>query len=422
MADNRWRGDQKNTAQVNTITPASVTIGNTFSVTINGKSITYTATAATVANVTAGLVALLSVSTIPEFQEITWTDSTTKITATAVTAGKPFTQTSTSATGTGSGGHANVTATATANTSCNDVNDGANWSAGTVPANTEDVYIQDSGVSLLYNLGALSAVTLTSLNVDDTFTGEIGLPSVTDSGYYEYRATELAIGATTINIGRNDSSGSGRIRLNVGSVACTLNILDTGSAASLGDYAVRWRGTDSGNVVNILKGELGVAVDASHTATIATLRIGYVSSQEQDCRVFTGPGTTLTTVNMGGGQVNIAGGTAAATTINQTAGELTINNGTVGTLAIDGGTCNYNSAGTITLATVGSDAELDLSHNLRDLTITTLKLYKGATFLDPFRRTASRLTNGAQLHRCSLDDVTLNLGEHVQLVPTALSN
>lgn len=419
MATVRWRGDQKNVAQINTITPASVTIGNTFSVTINGKSITFTATAATVANVTAGLVALLNASVIPEFAEITWTDSTTKITATADTAGKPFTQTSSSADGTGSAGHANVTATATACVSCNDANDAANWSGGSLPTNSDDVFIQDSSVSLLYNLGSLSAVTLTSLTIDDTFTGDIGLPQMTDSGYYEYRATEFAIGATTCTIGRNDSSGSGRIRLNFGSVQTTLNILDTGSASSTGDYAVRWRGTHASNVVNIVKGELGIAPDAGQTAAIATLNIGYVDSQDQDVKLYAGSGVTLTTVNMNGGQVVIAGGTAAATTINQTAGDLTIYNGTVTTLAVDGGVCNYHSAGTVTTAAVGSDATLDCSQNVRTRTITTLKLYKGATFLDPFR--TCTLTNGAQLFRCAIKDVTLDLGEHVQLVPTALS-
>jgi len=38
-------------AEVKTITPANVNIGNTFSYTINGKTVTVTATAATVANV-----------------------------------------------------------------------------------------------------------------------------------------------------------------------------------------------------------------------------------------------------------------------------------------------------------------------------------------------------------------------------------
>ena len=121
---------------------------------VNGKAVVFTATAATVANVTAGLVALLNATTAPpEHQEITWANITTALTGTADTPGKPFTQTSSSVGGT------LTTAVTTANKSSNDVNDAQNWSLGTVPANGEDVYIQDTDKSLLYNLSALSAVT-----------------------------------------------------------------------------------------------------------------------------------------------------------------------------------------------------------------------------------------------------------------------
>ena len=144
MATRRWRGDAKNVAQVNTITPANVGAGNTFTVTINGKDITFTATAATVANVTAGLVALLNASLTPEFAEITYTDSTTHVTGTADSPGKPFTQTSSAAGGTAT----NTTATPTANQSQNDVNNADNWDSA-VPTTGDDVFIQDTDVSLL---------------------------------------------------------------------------------------------------------------------------------------------------------------------------------------------------------------------------------------------------------------------------------
>ena len=75
-------------AQVDTLTPGgTIEVGDIFIVTINGKSISYSATGTTVASVCTGLHALLAASTIPEFVEITWTDSTTHITATSATAG-----------------------------------------------------------------------------------------------------------------------------------------------------------------------------------------------------------------------------------------------------------------------------------------------------------------------------------------------
>ena len=76
-----------NTAQVSTITPGSdVAVGNVYTVTINGISVSYTATAATVANVTAGLAAAINGNTTIN-KIVTAADHTSYITATAVTAG-----------------------------------------------------------------------------------------------------------------------------------------------------------------------------------------------------------------------------------------------------------------------------------------------------------------------------------------------
>lgn len=409
MATNRWRGDAKNVAQVNTITPANVNIGNTFTVTINGKDITYTAAAATVADVTAGLTALLNASTVPEFEEITWADATTHITGTADTAGKPFTQTSSA-----SGGTATlVTATATANESNNDLNNADNWSNGAVPGNGDDVFFSDTDVSCLYNLGALSAVTLTSLTIDQSFTGDIGLPRTTDSGYVEYRAQELAIGATTITIGKGEGDGSGRLRLNMGSVQAALSVFNTGAATDTDGHALEWRGTHASNVVNVLKGSVSVAKNAGETAVIATLRIGYRDDPASDVTLYLGTGVTLTTVNMAGGQVTIQ---SAATTINQTGGTLwVLGSGAITTINVDAGTAYLASSGTITTLNVGSDAVVSFNRDLTPRTVTTTNVYAGSTLRDTFR--AITFTNGIDLERCGLADVTLDLGEHFKITP-----
>ncbi len=68
--------------QVVTITPANVEAGDTFTVIVGGLSTTYTATAATVANVTAGLTAALNAST-SVIALATTTDTGTAITLTA---------------------------------------------------------------------------------------------------------------------------------------------------------------------------------------------------------------------------------------------------------------------------------------------------------------------------------------------------
>lgn len=90
MADNIFTGNAIAVAQVWKVTPAGVEIGDVFTLTINGKSISFTATAATVANVTAGLVAAWNASLIAEFAEVTASDAGTHLLLTADTAGKPF--------------------------------------------------------------------------------------------------------------------------------------------------------------------------------------------------------------------------------------------------------------------------------------------------------------------------------------------
>lgn len=87
-----WRGDAPAIAQVTRITPANVEIGDVFTITINGKSISVTATAATVSNVCTLLAAAIAAvqTTIPEFTEFSVSNQTTSLLLTARTAGVPF--------------------------------------------------------------------------------------------------------------------------------------------------------------------------------------------------------------------------------------------------------------------------------------------------------------------------------------------
>jgi hypothetical protein len=90
-----WIGDAPAVAQVVSVVPLNVQIGDSFGLTINGKSITVIATAATAANVVSLFVAAIGATTIPEWLEVTaeaTTDGGT-LTLTANTPGVPFTVT-----------------------------------------------------------------------------------------------------------------------------------------------------------------------------------------------------------------------------------------------------------------------------------------------------------------------------------------
>ena len=408
MATNYWLGQATAVAQLNTITPANVAIGNTFTVTINGKSITFTATVGTVANVTAGLSALLAASTIPEFAEITWADATTAITATAKTAGYPFTNTSSA-----SGGTATLTtAITTASAGPNDWSSANNWSLGTVPAATNDVIVSGA-VSILYGLDQ-NAVTLTSLSIDGNFTGYLGLPERNPAGYDEYRQTYLKIGATTQNVGAGPGFGSGRIKIEAQAVLCTVNVYLTGTPAEQGIEPFLWKGTNASNAVNLYRGSMGVAIFPGETATIASLRVSWLSNQAGDANFRASAGVTLTTIDQSGGAIETR---SNLTTKTQTGGtHVAYDSATLTTLTISGGTFSYRSSGALGTANVSDAGVLDFSGDLRAKTVTVVNCYAGATVRDPHGVVS--WGTGLVLQRCSLSDVTLDVGPNKTIKPT----
>lgn len=406
MATNRWTGTAPAIAQINTITPANVAVGNIFNLTIGQKVISYTAAAATAQDVITGLVTKVNASLYPEFLEVTAADpgNAANFTLTAKVAGRPFTQTSNA-----TGGTATLTtATTTANSGPSDISLSQNWTSGgaaQLPQAGDDVYIE-TPVPLLYNLGALAGITFNSLTVSPSFgNNAIGLPLFNPAGYFEYRPINLQMAATTSTV----NCTSGLIRLDSQAVAVTVLVQNSGNPTEANTEPVRWKGTNAANVVQVTKGTLGIARVAGETATIATLDVGYQTNQLGDANVICGSGTTLTTITKSGGTLTINSG---ATTINQFAGILTVaGTGSVTTLTIDGGTCFFTSTGNITTPTVGNQGTLDFSQDLRTRTAGTIQLYRGAVLNDPQKTVTSMVF---KLNRCTLKDVTVNTGFNAQ--------
>lgn len=99
MVTKIWRGDAPAVAQVVRITPANVVTGDSFSLTMNGKTITVTATASGSANVVDQLVAAIGATEIAEFSELIATNDQNTLLLTAAEPGIPFTVTATAANG-----------------------------------------------------------------------------------------------------------------------------------------------------------------------------------------------------------------------------------------------------------------------------------------------------------------------------------
>jgi trimeric autotransporter adhesin len=412
MATKRWRGDAPAVAQVVTIAVTAFDVTTTYKVTMNGKVVSVLGI--TDANTTAAaLQAALAASTIPEFAEVTWTVSTSTVTGTAKTAGRPFTATSSVSGGTGTIG---AVTTATASSGPNDWSVAANWDASGVPAAADDVVIEASATDILYGIDQ-NAITLTSLTIRANFTGKIGLPAVNGSGasaYYEYRPQYLKIGATTINVGDGAGAGSGRIKLDTIAVQTALTVNGTGSSADTGLEALLWKGTHASNTLTVNKGSVGVARFAGETAVIATLRVGYITNVGGDATVYCASGVTLTTVNESGGKLTT---NSACTTFTQTGGIATLNVGNVTTLSVLGGTCYYRGVGTI--GTLNVEGTIDFSQDQRGRTVSDCEVYGKGAIKDPFKTVT--WSAGIDLNFTGLNAQYLDLGQNLKITPAAVT-
>lgn len=275
-----WSPTAPPVQQVDSLTVGAVATGGVVTATVgvypNNASVAYTCLSTdTTASAAAALQVLLAALQDGRFQEIIWTVSGAVITATAQTAGTPFTLA-----GSGSGGATLTRASVTLNSSPSDVGAAANWNRNNqqqLPQNGDTVIVQDSTVPLLWNLDALKAVQFGSYTRWQSFTGTIGLPEVNANGYVEYRPTYFQFvgppgGVLTMILGQGQTgSGPQRERYNVGSQQTVLNLFGAGSP--LDDYAVRFLGSNVFNVLNVYASSLGVAVLPTETAAVQTATV-----------------------------------------------------------------------------------------------------------------------------------------------------
>lgn len=409
MATVVWEGGAPPVAQVDTFTVGgTVEADDIFKITI-GNSVVSVVAGSTVLNTVASTIATAVTAAIagglfPEFTGLTcaYVAATATLTLTGV-AGTPFTATATT-TETGGGAADLQTFVKTATTACSGPNywsNATNWSTGAVPIAADDVVIENTAVSILYGLDQ-SAVVLTSLRIEKSFTGDIGLPTRNANGYAEYQEEYLKISATTGTIGRGEGDGSGRIKINLGSVQSANTVHSTGTSddEAEGVEAVLLKGTHASNTLTVLGGTVGVAVFGGETATIATLKVTAGS-------VRCGSGVTLTTVRQsGGGTVEIA---SACTTLTQDpeGGILRVlGAGAVTTVNAYGPNLDYQGSGAIT--TLNVTGTISFEGNIVARTVTNTNLYADSTLRD--RSNSVTFTNPIATPGTTIDNVNLLVG------------
>lgn len=299
--------------------------------------------------------------------------------------------------------------TVTANEGPNDWNTAANWNTNTVPITGDTVYVSETNVSILYGLDQ-SDVTLAALIIEQTFTGDIGLPRTNAAGSYpEYRDQYLKIGATLLNIGDKQGDGSERIKINLGSVQSTVLITNSGDSPDGNTPAILLLGTHASNAININRGSLGVAYYPTEVATVATLRQAFFDNAADDTNVYLGSGVSVTDIVKSGGVLDI---NSATTTFKQTAGTTTIHAGAHAVLNILAGLVNYNSTGTLSAVNLSGDAVLVFDQDARPKDITIInKFTDDSEIYDVSGSIASPVID---LHNCG-DLSTLHMGQDFKL-------
>lgn len=359
---NNWFRHPSNTEVKNVVdvVPANVEIGDQFDLVLTDDdgtvaTISFTATAATVANVTAGLVAAWAASANPLVKKYVATDGTTKVTLTAATAGVALPVTTDTTDGGGSDTQTLVATTVTANVGNKDYSVARNWSRNAVPVATDDVLFDVGAVDVLYGLNQAS-VALGDFRVMRGCQSKFGR---FEDGLAHYLKIDP-------NLFRYEGNGQ-RALFDLGAAAIDVYVAAFGSPEATGRQTVYLKGTAL-DVVEIVKGIVGIAVQDGDVATIEDLVCGHLESPLSDVTLTIGAGATITTLTQTGGNCVLHG---TATTVDQrTGGTLTTEGeGAISTLNVRG-TVFANSAGTVTTANVWG--VLDFRRDRTPRTITTL--------------------------------------------------
>lgn len=430
MATRTWTGNAKAVAQVTEwVIDGTWAAADKFTMKINGKSETVSATSATISTVTGEIATALNESVVNEFAAITWTSTSTKVVATADIEGVPFVAEARAfeTDGTTPGVNhtvdgANTLQAGTASTTAtgpNFADNIENWSSSTLPVDADTVVFEKSTIDCLYGL-AQSAVTPAEIHFKASFTGKIGLARYDDAGDYEYRERYLNYGVSgdgtniKVYVGQGEGVGSSRINYSATTSQATVTVVNTGEPLS-GEQAFNFKGTHSSNVVTVNKGRVGLAPWDGEAATVATLKIGYIGNALYDSTVFGGDTVTLTTVDMSGGKLISQ---TAITTLTMTDGSAIHLENAITTATILGGSLSYQSDSAVTNLTVGSEGSFDCRGDLRARTVTNITMYPGSSFHDPFGTVTA--TNGYDLVQCAIPEVTLNVVKNKTWTPTSI--
>lgn len=406
MATKTWIGKAAKVAQVTKVVFSTVAAGATYSLTINGKSVSVTTTTTLLADLVALFVGAWSSSAEPEHQEVSLAgrmDPTLSgVQLTANTAGVPFVVTAAATSGT-----ATVTEPVSA-AGPNFWNAAANWSGGTLPAAGDDLVLSNSNVSVLY--GLVDATNYASLTIEASFTGAVGLPSTNARGYPEYRTQYLTLGsgsAIAVSVGYGSGAFPSLVRLNFGTSAVTYTQFGS-AAASFGASAsgVEVISNASSGTFRVYGGTLSVGSTASATITVLDVIVQDGTSVPG---VTVSNAVTVTTATIIGGLLTCEG--AVTTLVAREGAKVATQKASASQTVRVGSRSSVDwesSGGITTKLIVESGGVINFGGVGTTKTVAACDLFAGGTLLDPLDKVT--FSTGIVLQACRLGDVTLDVG------------
>lgn len=403
MAVKYWKGGAQAIAQITTVTWSAYAAGQTYSVTINDKTVSYVAGASTASDVVAGLIAAIQSAAEVEFSQMT-VSGTTSLIFTGNNPGEPTTIEADATTGTPT-----VTATQAA-TGPNHFNNADNWIGGALPSAADELWFTNSSYSVLYGLDQ-SGTNYGNVYIDSTFSGEIGLPVQNALGYREYRPRYLKLGDGSspfaVTIGMGNGGQPPRVNLDYNGAQVTTRVYGSG-VGDANEAPILIHNTGANSQLDVYGGTVAVAADSA--GYLLSLRLTPAdSTSSTQVRVTVDADVAVTTALHAGGDLQILG--AVTTYLGSTnAVARFLLAATCTNITVAGGAIVYwesttNISGTVTVQTQGT---VDFSRNGSGKTVANATCFAGGAIRDPLGIVT--WTNGIDLDGCGISETTIDVG------------
>lgn len=354
MASKFFYGRQKTLRAVRPFT-IGFSAAATYTWTVNGKTLIYTAVSGDDAtSVARALANLGSASVEPEHSELEFSSSAAVLTATGPADGGPFTASGSASAGSFTAG------SATAGTSPNDLTDTANWSGAALPANGDLVTFPKNAPNVRYNLAGMTATGLTIIR--EAGGPRLGLPDVRPDGKLEYRATRMVLASCVSVLAYLDGSEVAQsIRVDCGTFATVVEVVGVGGSAP-GEEVVEVVGLTTNGEIRCNLGSVASCTEDGE-AEVVTL----VNATNSTLRV--GPWGSVTTANVTG-QNAIASIASNFTTLNvDEFAQVGVIGTATGRPVIEAGAVAWISTGNPISPVIASDGTLTFDQGTGGVTI-----------------------------------------------------